>query len=147
VSQGLSCWKVELIISQFAKSLMTNGLTPDGVNAWITRLYDTGPTNSRVSTFLCRPSNADCVIGMVFYRRSARWTHLSSPQSPCFRHLLCTPRSNLRMAISRRCQLWSLSQRRRHRMVKPVRGRYRGRREQHHFWNVLQLCRSNFECC
>ncbi|KAH8595203.1 hypothetical protein B0O99DRAFT_572502 [Bisporella sp. PMI_857] len=31
----------------YAKSLMTNDLSPAGVDAWITRLYDTGPTNSR----------------------------------------------------------------------------------------------------
>lgn len=31
---------------------MTNDLSPAGVDAWITRLYDTGPSNDRVSIHL-----------------------------------------------------------------------------------------------
>jgi hypothetical protein len=39
-------------VPQFAKSLMTNELTPAGVDAWITRLYDTGSTNARAWYFI-----------------------------------------------------------------------------------------------
>lgn len=74
---------------------MTNDLTSAGVDAWVTRLYDTATINTRVSSVLNVHEQILIYIGLVLHRSGTRRSNFRSSTNTKFCYSIRTPRPDI----------------------------------------------------